>query len=201
MSGDGEGSTAMFDPGDSTDSAGSPADSTSGVTIGAAVAINYVRVINEAILPSGATVTADGATLEAVMTDDGTNTLSASATSGAGGGAVGIAGSVAIEIENIQTTARMAGTLTAGSGDVAITATSDSETTTDALPEGAGVSGVGSVGIGASVAVTIIDDTSTAEVTGMLSGGHDLALAASTTHLATTHAKTGASGGKVAVVT
>ena len=182
-------------------SAGSPSDSsTSGVTIGAAVAINYVRVINEAILPSGATVTADGATLEAVMTDDGTNTLSASATSGAGGGAVGIAGSVAIEIENIQTTARMAGTLTAGSGDVAITATSDSETTTDALPEGAGVSGVGSVGIGASVAVTIIDDTTTAELTGTLSGGHDLALAASTTHLATTHAKTGASGGKVAVV-
>src|SRR5207249_1284000 len=142
-------------------SAGSPSDSsTSGVTIGAAVAINYVGVINEAILPFGATVTADGATLEAVMTDDGTNTRGASATSGAGGGAVGIAGSVAIEIENIQTTASLEGWLNAGPGDVSIQAASDSTTSTNALPSEStgGAIGAGSVGIGASGAVAGIDD-------------------------------------------
>jgi hypothetical protein len=56
------------------------------------------------------------------------------------------------------------------------------------------------VGIGASVAVALIDDTTTAQLLGTLVGGGNVTIAAGTTHLATTHAKTGASGGKVAVV-
>ncbi|TMK23950.1 MAG: hypothetical protein E6G64_17985, partial [Actinobacteria bacterium] len=56
----------------------------------------------------------------------------------------------------------------------------------------------GPTGIGASVALAIVDDTTKAEITGTLDGGHDLTLTASTTHATTTHAKTGAAG-KIAI--
>ena len=46
----------------------------------------------------------------------------------------------------------------------------------------------------------LIDDTTTAELTGTLVGGRNLTIGAATTHLANAHAKTGAAGGKVAVV-
>ena len=179
-------------------SSGDDEDDGDGVSIGVAVAINYARVTNAAILPAGATVTAQGATIEALS--GGTNDLGASATSGAGGGSVGIAGSVAVDIENIQTTATVSGSLSAGSGDVSIAAASDSSSGTAALPSEGGVAGVGSVGIGASVAVAVIDDTTTASLTSSLTGADDLSISAATAHLATTKAKTGAAGGDVAVV-
>src|SRR4029077_16885249 len=56
----------------------------------------------------------------------------------------------------------------------------------------------GPTGIGASVALAIVDDTTKAEITGTLVGGHDLTLSANTTHATTTHAKTGAAG-KIAI--
>src|SRR6185503_2874147 len=75
--------------GDGT-SSGSASDGTpSGVAIGAAVAINKADITNEAVLPAGTTVTATGAAIEAGMAS--TNELGASATSGAGGGKVGVA--------------------------------------------------------------------------------------------------------------
>jgi len=80
-------------------------------SIGAGVAINYAKIRNEAILPAGASVTANGATIEALMNSE--HELGASATSGAGGGAVGIAGSVAIEIENIPSENPKTGRITA----------------------------------------------------------------------------------------
>src|SRR5439155_1581831 len=155
------------------------------------------KIRNEAILPAGANVYSVGATIAALMAS--THELGASATSGAGGGSVGVAGSVAIDIENIETTARLAGILTAGTGagaDVAITATSHATSDTKALPEEStgGVSGASSVGVGASVAVAIVDDTTTAELTGVLMGGRNVTLAATTSHGMTTHAKTGAAG-------
>src|SRR5439155_1172900 len=186
------------EPSDSSGGAGAPADPTTGASIGAGVAINYVRIANEAVLPQHATVDSRGATIEAVMSSE--HELGASATSGAGGGAVGIAGSVAIDIENINTNASLDGTLNAGAGDVRIAAASNATSATEALPTGAGVTGVGSVGIGASVGVAVIDDKTTANLNGSLTGGHDLTLASSTTHVATVSAKTGAAGGKVAVV-
>src|SRR5256886_969338 len=56
----------------------------------------------------------------------------------------------------------------------------------------------GPTGIGASVALAIVDDTTKAEITGTLDGGNDLTLTANTTHATTTHAKTGAAG-KIAI--
>ena len=102
------------------------------MNIGAAVAINYAKIANEAILPAGATVTSNGATIEALMNSE--HELGAAATSGAGGGSVSVAGSLAIDIENIATTALIAGTLTAGTGAVAITATSNATSEASALP-------------------------------------------------------------------
>ena len=77
---------------------------------------------------------------------------------GTRGGAVGIAGSVAIEIENSRTLATLAGPLDAGTGDVKIEAASNTETATSALPSAAtgGVGRAAKVGIGASVAVAIV---------------------------------------------
>src|SRR5207245_5469235 len=93
---------------------------------------DYARIRNEAILPSGATVTANGATIEARMSS--THRLGASAASGAGGGSLSIAGSVAIGIENIETTASLAGTLHAGTGNVVIVAASNASGDGSALP-------------------------------------------------------------------
>src|SRR6185503_9456627 len=206
-------------------SAVQPSEGTGGgVSVGAGVAINYARVRNEAILPAGTTVTADGAAVEATMGEEEDRPLQeglegeeeeeiglpvvpegeahhfqAIATSGAGGGSVGVAGSVAINIVNIETTARIAGTLNAGGGDVEIKAESESDSETKALPANGGASGVSSVGVGASVAVAVIDDTTIAELTGTLNGGHDLDLEADTEHESMTLARTGASGGDVGV--
>src|SRR5256885_5356240 len=80
----------------------------------------------------GATVTASGATLEARA--GGPQALGAAATSGAGGGSISIAGSVAIDIENIETTALLAGTLHAGAGNVVIVAASNTSGNITALP-------------------------------------------------------------------
>ena len=178
-------------------SSDAPSDSSSGVNIGAAVAINYAKIANEAILPAGATVTSNGATIEALMNSE--HELGAAATSGAGGGSVSVAGSLAIDIENIATTALIAGTLTAGTGAVAITATSNATSEASALPSDSTTS-ASSVGIGASVALAIVDDTTTALLGGTLNGGGDVTLAAKTEHGVAVHAKTGAAGGKVAIV-
>jgi len=67
------------------------------------------------------------------------------------------------------------------------------------LPTGATPSDKVAVGIGASVAVGLVDDTTTASITGTLTGGADLTISASTQHLLNVDAKTGAAGGDVAV--
>src|SRR5207249_3128759 len=126
--------TSTSNGGHGTGGTGTPSASTSdgGVSVGAAVAINDAQIHNQAILPTNAVVTAtNGATIAAVM--GSTHEVGASAKSGAGGGSVSIAGSVAIDIVNIQTDALLFGTLTAGpTGDVNITATSHMTGATDA---------------------------------------------------------------------
>src|SRR5438132_14293778 len=63
-----------------------------------------------------------------------THELGASAKSGAGGGSLSIAGSVALDIENIETTASLAGTLHAGTGNVVIFAASSASAEVSAIP-------------------------------------------------------------------
>src|SRR6185295_17266465 len=103
-------------------------------SIGVGVAINYARMLNTAVIPSTATISSIGATISATMHSQ--HEFYARASSGAGGGDVGIAGSVAINIVNLQTAAVIpaGATLNAHGGDVSIAAASDSTTSTSALP-------------------------------------------------------------------
>jgi hypothetical protein len=113
-----------------------------------------------------------------------------------------IAGSVAINIVNIQTLAVIptGASVDAHDANVSVAAASDSTTSTTALPaEGTtGVSGAGSVGVGASVAIAIMDDVTTAAIDGTLTGGANLSVTATTTNGMFTDAKTGASARKTA---
>jgi len=178
---------------------GSSGSDKSSVAIGVAVAVNYARIENEAILPATAIVIANGVTVEALMAS--THELGASATSGAGGGTVGVAGSVAVNVEIVTTTASIDGTTSAGSGDVNVIATSHLTAVNKALPEEklGGVSGSSKVGVGASVVVVVANDTTTATINGQLTGGRNVTVRATTTHSDTTTAKTGAFGGNVTV--
>ncbi len=171
----------------------------SGTTIGAAVAINYATVTNSATVAG----TANGpATVRALVTSagDGRHDFGATATSGAGGGKVGFAGSLAINIVHLDTHATVTGTVAAGSGSVELGAASNARSIAKALPANGGVSGASKLGIGASVALNLVDDTTTATVAdGATITGHDLTLRASAAHDMSTDAQTGASGGGVSI--
>ncbi|MBI3347591.1 MAG: hypothetical protein HY020_10320, partial [Burkholderiales bacterium] len=144
---------------------GSATTSDGGTGVGAAVAVNYAAMTNEALVDSGVVITADGLQLGATMTNvggDTTHTTLASAKSGAGGGDIGVAGSVAINIVNEDTRAQMSGNATLAGADSggalqAITQSTASDTA-KAIPENEGGQAGGSdVGVGASVAVNIVD--------------------------------------------
>ncbi|HTZ06018.1 MAG TPA: hypothetical protein VMB53_09700, partial [Gaiellaceae bacterium] len=193
--------TANTDAKSSAD--GSASTSSSGVAIGAGVAITLANVTNEAVVESGGTLTAASVSASAGMTNvggDTTHRFGAASTSGAGGGSVGVAGSLSIAIVNVNTTAaiRSGGTIVAG--DVTLTATSDSVTTVTALP--GGHTGGSDFGLGISVALSIVNDTTFAglEDGSLLTGGDDLTLHAAGSHAMTTTAQTGAAGGGVTIV-
>ena len=172
--------------------------------IGAAVAINLANVTVSATVGTGGTVTSDQLALEAAMngvSGDGTHRLSATSVSGAGAGTVGVAGSLALNIVNLHTSALLNGSYARGpplgptSGDVSLRATSVSDSQASAT---AGVTGAG---FGASVAINLVDDSTQAAVAdgSALTNAHDLSLQASSTDSMTTLAKTGAAGGGVGV--
>src|SRR6185295_14851357 len=170
------------------------------LTLGAAVSINYARMTNTATIAG----TANGpATVKALVNpaSDG-NDFVATAISGAGGGSVSVAVSFALNLVNLRTEALITGTVNAGAGgDVSISASSSSDTTTDAHAAQTPTDGTtSSLGLGASVALSLIDDVTTAGLPGTLGGGHNVSLSAATIDLAHTNAKTGAAGGNVSIV-
>ncbi|MDP2375510.1 hypothetical protein, partial [Reyranella sp.] len=169
-------------------------------TIGAAVAINVVRSVNDATVGAGATVTAGGLVLEAKMTDvdgDTSHAFGASATSGASGGSIGVAGSFALNVADSRGTAQIkdGATVTlSGTADVNLAAENTSDSTVIAKAD----SKVGgSVGVGASVALNISNATTVAEVSDgvLLAGAHDLLLSAASDNTVTTTAKAGGAAG------
>ena len=128
-----------------------------------------------------ADVTAQGVTVEAKMREtgsgddkDSTHRFGAQATSGAGGGKTGIAGSLAINVANVAADATIAAdaTVDAGAGDLTLTAEADSESVVKALPEGEGASGT-NVGVGASVALNIVEQHAHAQIAddALITGG------------------------------
>jgi hypothetical protein len=171
---------------------------TSQVGIGVAVAVNVVREQNTAYL-GAATHAGAGVNLRALQAEGAAkDTLLASAVSGAGGSKVGIAGSVALNIVTLDTTARIAGgaTIAAGAGASSLQAANDIGATASAKPSDEGVTG-GKVGVGASFAMNLITTTTTAELQdgAALNGGTGLEVEASSGLDTTTEAAAGAAGG------
>jgi hypothetical protein len=75
-------------------------------TVGAAVGVNDSSVHNQARSGNSA-ITADGITIEAVMKGSGAHEQSAEAKSGASGGNVGLAGSLALNLGEVRTEASL----------------------------------------------------------------------------------------------
>ena len=81
----------------------------SATAVGVAVAINVADMENDAIAPTGSTITSEGASIQAVMKDvggDKTHKFAAKATSGGSGGDTGVAGSFALIVLMLPTVTR-----------------------------------------------------------------------------------------------
>ncbi len=184
---------------------GSTTGSTTKVGIGAAVSINLVKSVNDALIGHNANITAKGLSLQATMTDtkgdasDLTNSFEANAKSGAGGSTVGIAGSLALNLIDTSSQALIQGgaTVNAGGASVQLKAQDNTSTTASATPSDGGTTSGGKVGIGASVAINIVGNRTTAEVqdTAIVNAPGDVTLDASSTHAVTTQAEAGSEGG------
>jgi len=137
---------------------------TSKVGVGAAVALNLVNASAEATIQAS-TINTHGVTVNAgMMGTSPMNLFGANATSGAGASDIGVAGSVAINIvsDTSQALIETGASVAANGGDVSLTSLNNSTDTTFAVP--GGVATGDSVGIGASLALNIISNTTQSEV-------------------------------------
>ena len=130
----------------------------------------------------------------------GGDSFTAQATSGAGdsdGTRTGVAGSLAINVavSDVQAYA-VTGAFLSVSGDLNLSATSTTKSTAKALPDEDGVTAE-SVGVGASVAMNIVDNITRAEVrdAANIIGVADLNLATLSDSTLITEAEAGAEGG------
>lgn len=180
------------------------------VGIGAAVAVNKVASATTARLGDGAH-TVGGLTVEALKRDVAalvanpastatrSDTYLASATSGAGGSKVGIAGSLGLNLIDSDSDARIAGGAVVnvtGAGAVTLSADNQGSATVKALPVDTGATG-GKVGVGVSAAINVVANRATAELAdgAVLIGAGDLSLAANGVFATEAEAKAGAAGG------
>ncbi|MDZ4169923.1 MAG: hypothetical protein U1E26_09770, partial [Coriobacteriia bacterium] len=187
---------------DSRASADGAAAKGTDATVGAAVAVNYARITNEAVISHGATVNADGISLTAIMADvagERVHASSAEATSGASGGKVGVAGSLPINIiENHTRAVIESGAVVAcGSGDIILSAQSF-ESNIASASANTTASPSGKLGVGASIALNVITPAETrAEVEdgATLTGGNNIEITAASGRRVWTSTMAGASGG------
>jgi len=183
-------------------------DALAAVGIGAAVAVNVVHTNNDATLGNG-TTTAGSINISALKFDVAklmvgdpatavTDTYLASATSGAGSSSVGLAGSLALNLVDTQSQASIAGDaiVTLTGGDLTLASNNQTNSTATAVPDETGAAG-GKVGVGASVALNIIANRSTATLgdDAVLTGAGDITLSATSVHEVTTTAEAGSEGG------
>lgn len=173
----------------------------SAVGIGAAVAINTATANTVAYLGAG-THAVQGLSLEAGMTDTGgdtTNTFASQASSGAGSGKVGVAGSLALNVIDTRSVASLSETaeVDAGQGDVTLSADNATSSTVRALPAEDVTTAGSKLGIGASVAVNVVSNESRAELTdgAKLTDGNHLVVTAKGDYASTTEAEAGSEGG------
>ena len=172
--------------------------------IGVGIAITYVDVINRSVVPATATVRANALTVSALINVDGaddTSTISATASSGAGGGKVSVAGSVALGLVWFDTLAAVSGTIELTGGDATIAAGSKVATTVKALAAGEGVVATGDAGVGASFALALVTNDTHARLDDEieLTGARSLTIVAAAENRTVTEASMGAKGGDVTV--
>jgi hypothetical protein len=172
--------------------------------IGVGVAINVAGATGLATIAPGAVVLAHGLALTADSGAGGGSSFTATATSGAAGTDVGVAGSFAFNLvtDNSSTALIQGGaSVDAGGGDVTIGATNTSTAAATALPAGHGAMG-GKLGVGASLALNVLTtNTADAEAqdSSVLTNAGAVTVSATGTHTVTTKADNGASGGKVGI--
>ena len=171
------------------------------IGIGVAAAVNVVTKTNTASL-GFANHSADGVTVAATQFGDpatpDVDTISATAASGAGGSKVGIAGSLALNIIKVDTSAQIiAGAIVnAGTGASSITADQRMDATASAQPVKTGATG-GKAGIGASVALNLLTTRTSATLAdgSGFDGGSSLDVTANSALSSTTKAAAGSAGG------
>ncbi|MFN2609691.1 MAG: hypothetical protein ABR507_02275, partial [Actinomycetota bacterium] len=184
----------------STGADGSSTVSNSSSAVGVAVAVGVADFTTAAFIDKAVNLTLNKLVLEAV--DPSTNSFTVTSTSGIGdASSVGVAGSLAVSVLTSNTVASLKPTavivlLGGGLKDVSLTATSLLSETDKALSV-KDPGGGGSVGIGASVAINVVNDTAGATLDdgSSLTGARDLLLTAASTDAMTTDAENGASGG------
>ena len=177
----------------STEADGSAATGSPGV--GVAAALSFADGTTRASLGDGVTITAPTTTFTASTTTDAK--FGAIATSGAGStSGVAVAGSLAIHVGVLKTEAiQEAGSTASSTGSVSYSATSNTHHQARALPKTNGATGE-SLGVGASVAINVVDETTRAQADGTAKfTGTSLSQAANATGDVNTEAQGGATGG------
>lgn len=183
-------------------------------SVGATVAVNHVRVSNDATLGNG-THAAAAISIEALKldiakllanpasTDTHTDTFLTQAASGAGGARIGAAGAVALNMLDTQSTASLAGgaIVNLTGGNLAISTDNRNSVTAEAKP-GAPTAFGAEGGLGASAAVNVVANRSYAEIRdgATVTGAKNIGLLANGESHATADALAGASAGKYAGV-
>ena len=170
----------------------STSDTNSGIGVGVAV---DVAVITTSAFARNANLEATTVTIES--TAPSASAFAANAISGAGGSSVGVAGSVAVNVTDSNTTTEIEGTdpVAVNGADLSLGATSN--ITNAALATAKQSTDGKASGVGISVAINVVNDTTTAglPVNSVLNGAKNLTITADSTDAMTTTANGGASTG------
>ncbi len=170
------------------------------VGIGAAAAINSITSTIDASIAGSTTLSTRGLTLEAMMRNisgDVTQTTSADATSGSGSTNVGIAGSVALNLilaSSVATVQPNANLIGLNSQNINVRSENRTNARAKTKPKSGGA---GDVGIGGSLALNRLDNTSTATIANsapLVGTPVSLTIDATAAHVATTESENGAAG-------
>jgi hypothetical protein len=183
--------TGSGSTGSGSGSTGSPAG------FGVGVAINEGSNDNRAVLGGSGTVKGSSITVSATAPQ--TNSFTASATSGAGGTDIGVAGAFALNLITNTSEAQVpsSASLNVGGADVTLNAQNASTSSATAKGKDTGKTGFG---FGPSIALDFRTDTTRAAVeqNAALAGAHNLTLSATGNHTLKTSTDAGAQG-KVAL--
>ncbi|WP_292647540.1 hypothetical protein, partial [Mesorhizobium sp.] len=176
--------------------------SSNGATgIGVAVALSIADVTTRSYLGGASSLSASAVSLSATIAAG--DSFIAQATSGAGEGSkTQVAGSLAINIVITEASADVAAnaSINLNGADLSLTAHSTTDVKTDAVPDDAS-GAAGELGIGGSVALTIVDNSTSASIRDIATivAADAVTMTATGDHTASTTAEAGAEGGDVGI--